>query len=48
MNKFSPATSGVSGVPGLTLSPDEEQPTNKSKQEQKETILRTILHQDLP
>jgi hypothetical protein len=35
MNKFSPTTSGVSVGPGLTLSPDEEQLTNKSKQEQK-------------
>ena len=35
MNKFSPTTSGVSGASVLTLSPDEEQLTNKSKQEQK-------------
>ena len=35
MNKFSPTTSGVSGGSGITLSPDEEQLTNKSKQEQK-------------
>lgn len=35
MNKFSPTTSGLSGASVLTLSPDEEQLTNKSKQEQK-------------
>ena len=35
MNKFSPTTSGVSGGTGLLLPPEEEQLTNKSKQEQK-------------
>lgn len=35
MNKFSPTSSGVSVGTGLTLSPDEEQLTSKSKQETK-------------